>query len=456
MIPVDLRIESGYLEPGVEFGDNMCLCVSRYQGGMGETYRCLQVLSKGPDFMRFRQGLIDFFEPEHYLNIAHLILERVDPNSPRYDPQIARREKHRIQLIADKKSACEDVLGQRGRIFGQGGIERLKKELGLKPYETIVRPTLGKYLDNEIAQGEPETSIKFFHEMALHGYLSSHTNIADVYRTYKGPKGFWIIIEYIDGQNLKTILGQRPAIFKAKALTPVEASIITLKVARGLGFMHSSGIVDRDVKSSNVMIRFSDGEVIVIDLGTAEMIGEETGKSVISAHYASPEETLLSVGKTNSIKVDPRSDIFSLGCLYYELLTGEKPFMDIAGGFASNLLDKGYKPKPIKKHYNEKMYKDGSQKRLAQKSGYSYNKRLDSICSKMLEKDINKRCQNAGEIIDDLTAFLEEAGINERDHNRIIKDLIEPHDKARREDLQDKISAHDKAETEEDITRVVQ
>ncbi len=451
----DFRIESGYLEPGCEFGDNMCLCVSRYQGGMGETYRCIQILSRGDDFSALKRGLIEVFEPEHYLNVANLILDGINPQSPGYDPQTARREKHRIQQIGRNKELCERVLAGRDRIFGTGDIESLKVKLGLKPYGTVVRATLGKYLDNEIARREPETSTRFFQEMSLHGRLSSHTNIANFYGTHKSEQGHWLIIEYIDGQNLATILGQRTSMFKPRALTPVEASIIVLKVARGLGFIHSSGIVDRDVKSSNVMLRFRGGEVIIIDLGTAEIAGEATRKSVTSAHYSSPEEALLAVGKTPSITIDGRSDLFSLGCLYYELLTGERPFTDIAGGFMSNLLDLGFRSKSIKRHYQEKFYKDSSRKNAAQKAGYVYSKRLDRICSKMLQKDIEKRYQNAGEIIDDLSMYLEELGIHEKEHNALTRNLIGPHDEARRKELQQKLEQDGRDTGSEEITRVV-
>jgi len=154
---------------------------------------------------------------------------------------------------------------------------------------------------------------RFRNEARMAGTLN-HPNIVTIYDAGEQEGVFYIAMEYIEGETLHGLLSQHRSL-------PVEQVIdIVRQVCAGLDYAHAHGVIHRDVKPANVMLA-AGGTVKVMDFGIAKAGGTmtATGQVLGSPNYMSPEQVK---GKP----IDGRSDLFSVGVLLYEMLTGEKPF----------------------------------------------------------------------------------------------------------------------------------
>jgi serine/threonine-protein kinase len=144
----------------------------------------------------------------------------------------------------------------------------------------------------------------------------AHPNIVTVIDRGEQDGRQFIVFEFVDGMNLKELVE------RDGPLAPREAIELALQVARGLAFAHEHGLVHRDVKPQNVLLD-GDGRAKVTDFGIAHALDREgltiTGTIMGTSNYISPEQA-------RGEPVDEQSDIYSLGCVLYELLTGEVPF----------------------------------------------------------------------------------------------------------------------------------
>ncbi len=172
-----------------------------------------------------------------------------------------------------------------------------------------------KVLRPECLQGE--TLVKrFIAEARVLGRLD-HPNIVRVYNVDEDQGTVYIAMEFLEGEGLNDLA-------KRKRLSPGEIADLGAKIAEGLGYAHSKGIVHRDVKPGNILVR-SDGKPKITDFGiarienAAEHLMTQAGEVLGTPAYMSPEQVL-------SEPVDGRSDIFSLGIILYELCAGERPF----------------------------------------------------------------------------------------------------------------------------------
>jgi serine/threonine protein kinase/formylglycine-generating enzyme required for sulfatase activity/dienelactone hydrolase len=170
-----------------------------------------------------------------------------------------------------------------------------------------------KFLPPELTRDKDATE-RFFIEAQAAAALS-HNNIITVHEINEHEDQIYIVTEYIEGQNLKEKIQAGPL--------PIEESLkIAVEIADGLQEAHEKGIVHRDIKSANIMIT-EKGQVKIMDFGLAKLKGKskltKVGTTVGTAAYMSPEQAL---GK----EVDHRTDIWSLGVVLYEMLTGELPF----------------------------------------------------------------------------------------------------------------------------------
>lgn len=157
---------------------------------------------------------------------------------------------------------------------------------------------------------------RFYQEAKAAGRLS-HPNIVTIYDVGRNEEVAYIAMEFLEGRELRDIMND-------EGLLPVHQVLdIVAQVAKGLAYAHEFGIVHRDVKPSNIMV-VRDGQVKITDFGIARMasssVRTQSGMVLGSPKYMSPEQVM---GKLT----DQRSDIFSLGVLLYEMLTGQAPFV---------------------------------------------------------------------------------------------------------------------------------
>jgi tRNA A-37 threonylcarbamoyl transferase component Bud32/tetratricopeptide (TPR) repeat protein len=141
-----------------------------------------------------------------------------------------------------------------------------------------------------------------------------HPNIITVYEAGLEGEQLYLAMELLDGVDLKHALA-------ARAMSLDEKLAVALQVCEGVALAHSKEIVHRDLKPANIHI-LPSGKVKILDFGLARFSGSEmtsTGMVMGTPHYMSPEQV-------KGLKADARSDVFALGCVFYELLSGRKPF----------------------------------------------------------------------------------------------------------------------------------
>ena len=195
-------------------------------------------------------------------------------------------------------------------LIGVGGMAEVYK--GVDVIDN--KPVAIKILKKEYAENE-EFLRRFRNESKAIAVLS-HPNIVKIYDVGFSDKLQYIVMEYIDGITLKEYIEEE------KVLTWKDTVHFVIQILRALQHAHDKGIVHRDIKPQNIMM-FTDGTIKVMDFGIAKFAREEgktaTDQAIGSVHYISPEQASGAV-------TDAKSDIYSVGAMMYEMLTGRKPF----------------------------------------------------------------------------------------------------------------------------------
>ena len=193
--------------------------------------------------------------------------------------------------------------------LGQGGMGVVYLAQDTK----LDRKVAIKFLPHSIAV-TPEEKERFKIEARASAALS-HPNIATIYAIEECDGQTFIVMEYIDGQELKEKIKSGPI-----SLTDIMS--IAYQIAEGLEASHKAGVIHRDIKSQNIMLT-KDGKVKIMDFGLAKIKGgtqvTKVGATVGTVSYMAPEQM-------QGGNIDGRADIFSFGVILFELLTGTMPF----------------------------------------------------------------------------------------------------------------------------------
>lgn len=209
--------------------------------------------------------------------------------------------------------AATRVLNDRyemGSPLGKGGMAHVYRGTDRVLDRTVAIKVLsGKYA------GDERFVARFRREAQAAAGLN-HANIVGVYDTGDEGQMHYIVMEYVEGETLADVLRRE------ERLEPERAAAVAAEVATALRAAHEKGLVHRDVKPGNVMID-REGRVKVVDFGIARAAADDTltqtGLVLGTASYLSPEQA-------QGLPVDARSDVYSLGCVLYQMLTGRAPF----------------------------------------------------------------------------------------------------------------------------------
>ena len=205
--------------------------------------------------------------------------------------------------------------------------------------------------------------------------MLSHPNIVSVYDVSHSDDVEYIVMELIDGITLKQYLQ------KKSVLDPSEVLDFTIQTAKALEHAHSKGIIHRDIKPQNIML-LKDGMIKVADFGIASLentIEENNGETVGSVHYIAPEQA-------RGEAPDARSDIYSLGIVMYEMLTGKLPYV---GNSDVEVAVKHMNTDPV----------------TPRDIVPSIPEELERICLKAMNSNIDERYQSASEMLADLEEY---------------------------------------------------
>ncbi|MDE6745439.1 MAG: Stk1 family PASTA domain-containing Ser/Thr kinase, partial [Oscillospiraceae bacterium] len=255
-------------------------------------------------------------------------------------------------------------------LIGVGGMADVYKATDILEDRTVAV----KILKNEFADNE-EFVRRFRNESKAIAVLS-HPNIVKIYDVGFTEKIQFIVMEYIDGITLKEFMEQQ-GVIKWK-----DCIHFIIQILRALQHAHDRGIVHRDIKPQNIML-FPDGTIKVMDFGIARFAREEgktiSDKAIGSVHYISPEQASGDV-------TDEKSDIYSVGVMMYEMLTGEKPF-DGDNPVSVALMHMQNEARPLRA-VND-----------------SVPEGLEEIVLRAMQKEASKRYQSASEMIKDIEEF---------------------------------------------------
>jgi serine/threonine protein kinase len=266
---------------------------------------------------------------------------------------------------AGKSSFVPPAVAQMAKLFPQLEIIALLGQGGMGAVYKARQPRLDRFVALKILspekQNEPQFAERFEREARALASLT-HPNIVTVYDFGEVLGMFYLLMEYVDGLTLRQL-------YQARKFSPAEALAIVPKICEALQYAHEHGIVHRDIKPENILID-KDGRVKIADFGIAKILDPDPkdlsltdAREVIGTpHYMAPEQ----LEKPDS--VDCRADIYSLGVVFYEMLTGELPL--------------GKFPPPSQK--------------------VQIDVRLDQVVLHALEKEPDRRYQTANEVKTDV------------------------------------------------------
>jgi eukaryotic-like serine/threonine-protein kinase len=257
------------------------------------------------------------------------------------------------------------------QILGRGGMGVVYRAIDTQLDETVAIKTLSV----DVMNRSTEDLERFKREIRLARKIT-HRNVLRTYDYGEAEGVYFISMEYVRGYTLSELLQQAPS----RQLAPRAALGITRQVCRGLEVAHEQNIIHRDIKPQNVLID-AKGEAKLMDFGIARMTETsdamtQAGVVIGTPHYMSPEQV---GGK----QLDPRSDVYSVGIMLFEMLAGKKPFDSSS---LTAVLTAHITQKP------PRIFEVRPEAGLA----------VDAIVARCLAKDPKQRYANAGELLADL------------------------------------------------------
>ena len=257
-----------------------------------------------------------------------------------------------------------EVIEELGR-GGMGKVYRVE--------DTKIKEELALKLINPDVASEKKTIERFINELKV-AHKISHRNVCRMYHLGEDKGTYYITMEYVSGEDLKKMIRMTRHLSIGTALSIIK------QICAGLIEAHRLGIVHRDLKPSNIMID-REGNARIMDFGIARLYSEkgitEAGMMVGTPEYMSPEQV-------EALDVDLRSDIYSLGVIFYEMVTGRLPFVGDTS-LITAVKHKTELPKDPRTINSQIPFE------------------VSRIILKCLEKKKDKRYQNAEEILEDLS-----------------------------------------------------
>jgi serine/threonine-protein kinase len=287
-------------------------------------------------------------------------------------------------------------------LIGQGGMGKIYKAVDPKLKITVILKQL-------MISSQTILKRRFEREASIMKSLS-HRNIVKVFSHFKAGKYDFIAMEYVDGISLEDLIK------KNKKISTLPAILIFSEICKGLQHAHDYGIIHRDIKPDNVLIS-KTGDVKLLDFGIATArpgSGEDltkTGTVMGTPSYMSPEQIV------NSKDVDIRSDIYSLGVVLYQMITGVKPFSSTFSADTIDKINKGIYENPAK--YIPEM-PEIFKKILKKTMNCKKNKRFKDLkeCIKLLSKHTQK-FKSGSQVKSAIQKYLHGRNIEDEDSTEI-------------------------------------